>query len=158
MHTESTPRCFCLLAAGQARSASAAWSPTRALASSLSTGTWTLSKNTARTALILVNGHSNNNESIHSPWETDWEYPGRQAAGCNEFAPADTDNFQTLLKELRAALDQRFPNEHKEISMAVHVDPFVGADGQPVADVSGFVPYFDHINLMTYGKYTSTLQ
>ena len=57
-----------------------------------------------------------------------------------------------LLKELRAALDERFPNNYKEISMAVHVEPFSATDGTPMKDVSAFVPFFDRINLMTYGK------
>lgn len=63
-----------------------------------------------------------------------------------------------LLKELRETLDQEFADDYKEISLAVHVDPFTGSDGKPMTDVSAYVPYFDHINLMTYGKYTSTLQ
>lgn len=57
-----------------------------------------------------------------------------------------------LLKELRETLDQEFADDYKEISLAVHVDPFTGSDGKPMADVSAYVPYFDHINLMTYGK------
>ena len=57
-----------------------------------------------------------------------------------------------MLQELRQALDETFPDNYKEISMAVHVDPFVGPDGAPMSDVSGYVPVVDHINLMTYGK------
>lgn len=84
--------------------------------------------------------------------DLDWEYPGKQAAGCNEFDVAhDADNFLLLLKELRAALDQKWPQEHKEISMAVHVQPFLKNE-QPLMDLKEFVPYFDHVNLMTYGK------
>lgn len=83
--------------------------------------------------------------------DLDWEYPGKQAAGCNEFADNDADNFLLLLKELRQALDTKYPNEHKEISMAVHVQPFIKS-GVPMTDLKAFVPYFDHVNLMTYGK------
>jgi chitinase len=83
----------------------------------------------------------------------DWEYPGKQAAGCNEVAPNDADNFLLLLKEMREALDKKFTETHKEISMAVHVKPFV-KDNEPMKNVEAFVPYFDHINLMTYGKST----
>ncbi|KAI9488066.1 glycosyl hydrolases family 18-domain-containing protein [Zychaea mexicana] len=82
--------------------------------------------------------------------DLDWEYPGRQGAGCNEVAPNDAENFLLLLQELRQALDQRFPDNHKEVSMAVHVDPFTGPDGTPMKDVSGFASVVDHINLMTY--------
>ncbi|KAK4521768.1 COPII subunit [Mucor velutinosus] len=81
--------------------------------------------------------------------DIDWEYPGKQAAGCNEVADNDADNFLLLLKELRQALDEKFPNEHKEISMAVHVQPFIKS-GVPMTDLKPFVPYFDHVNLMTY--------
>lgn len=35
--------------------------------------------------------------------------------------------------------------------MAVHVQPFVRS-GTPMSDVKEFVPYFDHVNIMTYGK------
>ncbi|CAO3596496.1 unnamed protein product [Absidia cylindrospora] len=81
--------------------------------------------------------------------DIDWEYPGKQAAGCNTYNENDTDNLLLLLKELRSALDQKFPDDHKEISMAVYVSPFL-RNGEPSTDVSDFVPYFDHINLMTY--------
>lgn len=81
----------------------------------------------------------------------DWEYPGRQAAGCNEFdAKNDASNFLLLLKELRAALDQKFPGQHKEITMAVHVYPFQTENGY-MKSVKDFVPFFDHINIMSYG-------
>ncbi|KAI8049148.1 glycosyl hydrolases family 18-domain-containing protein [Gilbertella persicaria] len=81
--------------------------------------------------------------------DLDWEYPARQAAGCNEFSENDTDNYLLLLQELRQALDTKFPDEHKEISMAVYVQPFLKW-GTPMTDLSPFVPYFDHVNLMTY--------
>jgi chitinase len=82
--------------------------------------------------------------------DLDWEYPGKQAAGCNQFADNDADNFLLLLKELRHALDAKYPEDHKEISMAVHVQPFIKS-GVPMTDVKEYVDYFDHINLMTYG-------
>ncbi|KAI7901756.1 glycoside hydrolase [Cokeromyces recurvatus] len=81
--------------------------------------------------------------------DLDWEYPGKQAAGCNEFADNDSDNFLLLLKEMREALDKRFPMEHKEISLAVHVQPFVKS-GVPMTNLETFVPYFDRVNIMTY--------
>ncbi|KAI9261073.1 glycoside hydrolase [Sporodiniella umbellata] len=90
--------------------------------------------------------------------DIDWEYPGKEAAGCNQVSPDDSENFLLLLKELRTALDARFPQSRKEISMAVHVQPFVKA-GTPMTDVSRFVPYFDRVNIMTYdmnGAWSST--
>lgn len=83
--------------------------------------------------------------------DLDWEYPGKQAAGCNEFNDNDADNFLLLLKELRQALDEKYPDNYKEISMAVHVQPFIKS-GVPMTDLKPFVPYFDHVNLMTYGN------
>ncbi|ORX51584.1 glycoside hydrolase, partial [Hesseltinella vesiculosa] len=81
--------------------------------------------------------------------DIDWEYPAKQATGCNTFHESDTDNLLLLLKELRQSLDQRFPQDRKLISMAVYVKPFL-RNGEPAKDVSDFVPYFDYINLMTY--------
>ncbi|KAI8376995.1 glycosyl hydrolases family 18-domain-containing protein [Blakeslea trispora] len=81
--------------------------------------------------------------------DLDWEYPAKQGAGCNEFSDHDTDNYLLLLRELRTALDAQFPNQHKEISMAVYVEPFLKS-GAPMTNLSAFVPYFDYVNLMTY--------
>lgn len=61
-----------------------------------------------------------------------------------------------LLKELRSALDAKFPNDHKEVSMAVHVQPFIKS-GVPMSDLKAYVPYFDHVNLMTYGMIQQVL-
>ncbi|KAG0354295.1 hypothetical protein BGZ54_001710, partial [Gamsiella multidivaricata] len=66
-------------------------------------------------------------------------------AACNTYSPQDSANYLTLLKELRAQLDLEFPNKHKFLTAAVRVQPFDGADGKPMADVSAFVPYFDWI-------------
>lgn len=89
---------------------------------------------------------------IKLPYISDWEYPGRQAAGCNEFNEKDdAANFLLLLKELRAALDKKFPEKYKEITMAVHVFPFTSKSGY-MKNVEDYVPYFDHINIMSYGK------
>ncbi|KAI9310467.1 glycoside hydrolase [Dichotomocladium elegans] len=82
--------------------------------------------------------------------DLDWEYPGNQGAGCNDVAPDDATNFLLLLEEFRKALDAAFPNDHKEISLAVHVEPFLDGDEKPMDDVSAYVPFVDHFNLMTY--------
>lgn len=124
----------------------------------LSVGGWTGSK---RFSPMVASAESRKkfidwNLNFIQKYETDgvdidWEYPGKQAAGCNEFADNDADNFLLLLKELREALDAKYPDDHKEISMAVHVQPFVKS-GVPMSDLKAFVPYFDHVNLMTYGN------
>lgn len=73
----------------------------------------------------------------------DWEYPGRQGAGCNTFDEKnDVKNFLTLLKELRQAIRREF-KEKKEITIAAFVNPLA-------ADVSGFAKVLDRVNVMTY--------
>lgn len=91
----------------------------------------------------------------------DWEYPGRQGAGCNAFDLAnDASNFLTLLQELRQALDSNFANNgtRKEISIAAHVRTFVTPTGY-MTDVSSYSNVLDRIGLMTYdinGAWNST--
>ncbi|KAJ9073180.1 hypothetical protein DSO57_1019229 [Entomophthora muscae] len=82
--------------------------------------------------------------------DIDWEYPGRGAAKCYVYDPDDSANYLLLLKELRAALDKEFPNDHKLITAAVRVKPFDGPDGNPMTDVSAYAPYFDYVNIMAY--------
>ncbi|ORX88559.1 hypothetical protein K493DRAFT_384907 [Basidiobolus meristosporus CBS 931.73] len=91
--------------------------------------------------------------------DIDWEYPGRNAAICNIVDKNDSANYLILLKELRAALDAEFPNEHKLLTAAVRVQPFDGVDGKPMADVSAYAQYFDFINVMAYdimGSWSAT--
>ncbi|KAI9494952.1 glycoside hydrolase superfamily [Zychaea mexicana] len=81
--------------------------------------------------------------------DIDWEYPGRQGAGCNAFDVAnDANNYLVLLKELRTALDG-LTGPRKELSFAAHVRPFVTPSGY-MTDVSGFANIVDRINIMTY--------
>ncbi|KAI9254377.1 glycoside hydrolase [Helicostylum pulchrum] len=131
----------------------------------LSVGGWTGSKRfspmvaSPQSRKAFIDWNLNFIDKYHTDGvDLDWEYPGKQAAGCNEFADNDADNFLLLLKELRQALDLKFPDEYKEISMAVHVQPFIRS-GIPMTDLKAFVPYFDHVNLMTYdinGAWAST--
>ncbi|RUS27989.1 glycosyl hydrolases family 18-domain-containing protein [Jimgerdemannia flammicorona] len=82
--------------------------------------------------------------------DIDWEYPGKQGAGCNGVdVDNDTPNFLTLLKELRASLDSNFPKAYKEISLANRAVPFETSNG-PSKDVSAFAPYVDRFQLMLY--------
>ncbi|KAF9913968.1 hypothetical protein BX616_009223 [Lobosporangium transversale] len=82
--------------------------------------------------------------------DIDWEYPGRSGAACNTVSPQDSANYLILLKELRAQLDLEFPNDRKLLTAAVRVQPFDGADGKPLGDVSAFAQYFDWIAIMAY--------
>ncbi|KAI9271979.1 glycoside hydrolase superfamily [Sporodiniella umbellata] len=89
--------------------------------------------------------------------DIDWEYPTAKGAGCNAVNNNDVANLNTLVKELRAALDKNFPDTHKEITMAVHITPFGGEE--TVTDVSGFVPYVDRFHVMAFdvnGAWNST--
>ncbi|KAF9921110.1 hypothetical protein BGZ65_010636, partial [Modicella reniformis] len=91
--------------------------------------------------------------------DIDWEYPGRPAAICNTVAPQDSANYLILLKELRAQLDLEFPNNRKLLTAAVRVQPFDGADGKPLGDVSAFAQYYDWISIMAYdimGSWSAT--
>ncbi|KAH7903127.1 glycoside hydrolase family 18 protein [Hygrophoropsis aurantiaca] len=76
----------------------------------------------------------------------DWEYPNVQGIGCNTISPDDTSNFLAFLQELR-----RNPVGAKLVlSAAVAVTPFVGPDGNPSTDVSGFADALDYIAIMNY--------
>ncbi|KAI9256730.1 glycoside hydrolase superfamily [Sporodiniella umbellata] len=76
--------------------------------------------------------------------DIDWEYPGRQAAGCNQFdAKNDVKNFAILLKELRKAIKKEFKKESKEITIAAHVKPFE-------SHMRDFAQVLDRVNIMTY--------
>ncbi|KAG0165333.1 hypothetical protein DFQ30_008606 [Apophysomyces sp. BC1015] len=91
--------------------------------------------------------------------DIDWEYPGRQGAGCNVFDKAnDATNFLVLLKELRAAMDGKFGAGKKELSIAAHVRTFVVPSGY-MTDVSEFGKVLDRVNIMSYdinGAWNST--
>ncbi|CAO3664256.1 unnamed protein product [Rhizopus stolonifer] len=74
--------------------------------------------------------------------DIDWEYPGRQGAGCNEVnEDKDIDNFLVLLQELRKAMDKEL--NAKELTIAAHVNPLK-------ANMSDFAKVLDRINIMTY--------
>ncbi|KAG1084942.1 hypothetical protein G6F42_021587 [Rhizopus arrhizus] len=86
--------------------------------------------------------------------DLDWEYPNDPGPGCNQYSPEDASNFLLLIKELREALDETFPNKHKEITLAVSVVPW--GPGQEVQDVSGFVPYVDRFQVMVFELNSAT--
>ncbi|KAG0374099.1 hypothetical protein BGX24_010839 [Mortierella sp. AD032] len=91
--------------------------------------------------------------------DIDWEYPAREGAPCNTYAPQDSANYLLLLKELRAQLDLEFPAKRKLITAAVRVQPFDDASGKPMSNVSAYVPYFDWISIMAYdimGSWSAT--
>ncbi|KAL4078101.1 glycoside hydrolase family 18 protein [Scleroderma yunnanense] len=79
----------------------------------------------------------------------DWEYPGKQGAGCNIVNSNDTANFLEFITELR----QLAPN--LTLSAAVSVLPFVDSTGNPMTDVSGFSKQLDWIEIMNYDVFGS---
>jgi len=77
--------------------------------------------------------------------DIDWEYPGRPGNAGNAESPDDAANFLTLLQEMRQTLG---PNV--ELTAATSLVPFYGSDGQPMTDVSSYLPYLDRVNIMAY--------
>ncbi|KAJ6537255.1 endochitinase [Mycena vulgaris] len=79
----------------------------------------------------------------------DWEYPGVQGIGCNTVSLDDTANFLLFLQQLRQE------NSTLVLTAAVGMAPFVGSDGEPLADVSAFVEVLDRIEIMVYDTWYS---
>lgn len=69
--------------------------------------------------------------------DLDWEYPSSSAAGIKS-TPEDTDNFTTLIKELRATLGKLNLLTFASVAQAQYVD------------FKAVEPYLDFVNLMTY--------
>jgi len=88
--------------------------------------------------------------------EFDWEYPGKQAIGCNIVSPQDTANFLLLLTQLR-----KFKATSGLIlTVAAPGTPFVNSTGLPSTSISGFARELDYIKIMNYdvwGPWTSVL-
>ncbi|KAJ6604071.1 glycoside hydrolase superfamily [Mycena sp. CBHHK59/15] len=68
-----------------------------------------------------------------------WEYPGEQGIGCNVVAGDDSANFLAFLQELK----QESPT--LVLTAAVGTTPFIGADQQPMINVSAFAQVLDRI-------------
>ena len=75
----------------------------------------------------------------------DWEYPGQQGEGSNIVSPQDSANFLSMLQLLRRSLPRT-----ARLSAAVADAPFVGPNGRPLQDVSGFSAVLDWVNIMNY--------
>ncbi|CAD6923635.1 unnamed protein product [Tilletia controversa] len=76
--------------------------------------------------------------------DMDWEYPGSAGSG-NPFTPSDADNFQIFLKTLRQVL-----GTSAIITVTVSHEPWDGASGQPITDVSITASAIDAILIMNY--------
>ncbi|KAI0053163.1 glycoside hydrolase family 18 protein [Auriscalpium vulgare] len=88
--------------------------------------------------------------------EFDWEYPSKQGIGCNMLSSSDSSNFLSFLQTLRS----QDGAQNLVLSAAVSVTPFVGPDGTPLSDVSGFASVLDYIEVMNYdiwGSWSNTV-
>ncbi|KAI7904799.1 glycoside hydrolase superfamily [Cokeromyces recurvatus] len=84
--------------------------------------------------------------------DIDWEYPGRQGAGCNVVDPEnDVKNLLTLITELRKALNDKFGKGSKEISIASYTEAFKTESGPSNPHLTASIgKALDRINIMTY--------
>ena len=76
--------------------------------------------------------------------------------GCNSFNANDTSNFLLFLQELRS----HSVGKGLVLTAAVGLTPWLGADGRPITDVSGFAEVLDYIAIMNYdiwGPWSSTV-
>ena len=75
-----------------------------------------------------------------------WEYPANQGIGCNTINLNDVAHFLSFLQELR-----KDPVGLRLIlTAAVATVPFIGPNGDPLTDVSGFSKVLDWIAVMNY--------
>jgi chitinase len=70
-----------------------------------------------------------------------WEFPAKQGIGSNIVSTNDTANFLLFLQTLRA----QDGAQNMRITAAVSIVPFVGPDGTPLTDVSGFAKVLDYL-------------
>lgn len=78
--------------------------------------------------------------------DIDWEYPICCGESTNQVDPSDWQNYLVLLREMRTALDNAFPNAHKELTIAMGMGPTVTG----VAPRRELGEILDAVNLMTY--------
>ncbi|EOD05101.1 hypothetical protein EMIHUDRAFT_453682 [Emiliania huxleyi CCMP1516] len=78
--------------------------------------------------------------------DVDWEYPVCCGESDNQVDGNDWANYVLLLRELRAAMDERSPSKHKELTIAMGMNPRVSG----VAPRAELGEVLDAINLMSY--------
>ncbi|KJA24938.1 glycoside hydrolase family 18 protein [Hypholoma sublateritium FD-334 SS-4] len=74
----------------------------------------------------------------------DWEFPNNAGAG-QPFSSADTANLLLVFKALRVSL-----GSCKIISAAASHTPWLGANGNPLTDVSAFAAVLNYVMIMNY--------
>ncbi|KIY68919.1 glycoside hydrolase family 18 protein [Cylindrobasidium torrendii FP15055 ss-10] len=98
---------------------------------------------TNRTTFVQAMADAINNHDLDGV-DIDWEYPNSTGAG-NPHASEDTANLLKLFKALRTQI-----GDNKIISSAVTHQPWLGANGSPLTDVSSFAAVMDYVNIMNY--------
>ncbi|KAH7096736.1 glycoside hydrolase [Auriculariales sp. MPI-PUGE-AT-0066] len=77
--------------------------------------------------------------------DLDWEYPNSEGAG-NPHSSSDAANLLSLVTSLRSAL-----GSSAIISAAVPHLPWLGANGDPLTDVSKYAAQMTYVNIMCVG-------
>ena len=88
--------------------------------------------------------------------DIDWEYPAAPG-NSNNYSPADTQNFTSLLSELRTALEAQGTIDGKQYLLTIAAP--AGEDKFSKIEMGNIHPHLDFINLMTYdfhGAWEST--
>ncbi|KAI7894397.1 glycoside hydrolase [Mucor mucedo] len=82
----------------------------------------------------------------------DWEYPNDpNGVSCNIKNPKDTANYLVFVTALRKALDDKYTNVHKLLTLAVGTNPFNDEKQTPIKSLeSGWAKAVDSFYLMTY--------
>ncbi|KAJ7578635.1 glycoside hydrolase family 18 protein [Mycena floridula] len=78
--------------------------------------------------------------------DLDWEFPNNEGAG-QPFSSADSANLLTFITSLRPS---------KIISAAVSHLPWLGANGNPLTDVSKYAAQMTYVNIMNYDVWGAT--
>jgi GH18 family chitinase len=78
------------------------------------------------------------------------EYPGTQGDSANVVSSSDTANLLLFLQALRTAL----PNTR--LSTCTTQQTYVGANGNPIGDVSAYAALLDNILVMNYDVWGGT--
>ncbi|KAJ7504007.1 glycoside hydrolase family 18 protein [Mycena galericulata] len=74
----------------------------------------------------------------------DWEFPGGGGLPCSTKSNNDSANFLSLLQEVRKQ------NNTLLLTSTASLVPFVGFDGSPMWNMSGFAEVLDWVELMVY--------
>jgi chitinase len=121
-----------------------------------SLGGWTLSKHFSKCTLTDESRKSIAKQCADLIRETewdgidlDWEYPGGSGAAGNSADPADAENYLKLIDDVRAALDQEWPNQ-KLVTIATGMGPTIIDRLAENGLWSRLCSSLDFVNLMTY--------